>query len=132
LVSADFVAALASMQIANIRRRLAAGLGIDDTQMPEYSALTKKLRSARGRQVAFRDLTMTGRMVGAMHVEGVRQDEARAEALIGFSTAEGRSKALSNQMRAPWFGISPQDEATLIASVQKDLPAEMQKNLSKK
>ena len=129
LVTPDFAARMGGMQIVNIRQRLSQGLNVNDSEMPAYSKATAKARRKKGRQTAYRDLTMSGRMVGDMHVADVRTSGSLVEAVIGFASGRGRTLALSHQARDPWFGISPRDRAALTNSIRESLPAEIQKNL---
>lgn len=104
---------LAQAQIANIRLRVAQGLDVKDQKMPGYTKEYEKRKASKGRKTGVRDLTMTGRMLGDMHVEATTEDNGKFGARIGFATATQKKKALGNQIRHPWFGISPQDEQWL-------------------
>lgn len=112
---------MGTLQLANIGRRLSKGLGLQDSKMPGYSKATKAYRQKRGRQTGHRDLLMTGRMRGDMHISEVTQQGTIAWATISFATSHSRMIAARHQHVSPWFGISRQDKASLVSALQKRL-----------
>lgn len=117
----EVLAEMAQAQLVNIRLRVDAGKGLDDQQMPGYAKSTREDRQKRGRQVARRDLQDSGSMLNAMIVESIVATDTGLEATLGFATREDAAKAAYNQERAPWFGVSPDDEQLLMALADQRL-----------
>ena len=112
---------LAQAQLINIRLRADQGVGLDDKRMPGYADSTKQSRQRRGRQISIRNLQDTGSMLRSMQVESAVETDGGYEATINFATREDAEKAAYQQERAPWFGVSPNDEALLSDLAQRRL-----------
>jgi hypothetical protein len=104
----DVALQLASEQRANILMRVRKGMGIHG-QMPGYSAMTATMRRRRGRQTSVRDLQMTGMMLRDLHA--VRAGRGRAA--LRFRSSTQRLKAIANQRRSAWFGMTDADRQAL-------------------
>jgi len=112
---------VANNQIARMRLRVQGGKGTDDQQMPRYSKAYARARRKRGRQDEHRDLSMTGRMVGAIHLDEVKVEHDGLVATITIAGARNREVASYNQKRSPWFGFSPSEEVKIIDAVRKEV-----------
>ena len=108
-------------QIVNIRQRVAKGVGMHDQKMPVYSDAYKRSKQASGRNVDVRDLTYTGRMLGAMVSEIAESNPKQTRVVIKFTDKPSQSKARYNQRRSAWFGISPRDRIALRAIQRRAL-----------
>lgn len=91
------IAEMAQLQIVLTRERTARGIGVHDQAMPQ---------KADG---STRTLLDTGSMLRAMHTQYIKPTNRGWEAINGFSTREDAMKAAYNQLRDPWYGISPED-----------------------
>jgi hypothetical protein len=77
-------------------------------KMPKYSKSYERLRERTRRNVEFRVLTFTGRMMQSMSVK----NKKNASVIYFLGVAEAK-KAVYNQKLAPWFGVSRSDEVSL-------------------
>lgn len=109
--------------LALINQRVQRGIGVNDIPMKPYSPAYKKKREESGRAVAVRNLTWTGEMLKSMYVKQVVANLQEVKVDIGFTNQDAAAKAAYNQQRTPWFGISPQDEATLRRIAEERLRA---------
>lgn len=100
-------------QIANIQLRLTKGLGVDDAPMAPYSKEYAKKRERIGMESQLRTLNFTGSMQRSLTLKDVRKEGDDIAVKVGFTNPKDEEKAAFNQQRTPWFGVSPQDEATL-------------------
>lgn len=120
---------LGDFAISTIRRRVARGIGSDDSAMPPLSAKHSavkahgkfvrarvpysQFKSNRGLQ-PIRDLVGTGKdgghMLDNMSVRLATEDLVR----IAFTQNKARQKALSNEKKAPWFSFSDNDEKKIV------------------
>lgn len=119
LAQARMIAELGQTQILQLRKRVAQGVGIRDTQMPAYTAQYARRKAASGRQVGVRDLLWSGRMLGSL----VAQVEGSRRVRISFTDAASVVKAKAHQRRAPWFGVSAADRRRLIEQARMILSA---------
>lgn len=119
----ELVVEMAQFQILSIRKRLNRGVGVLDQKMPAYGAMTQAARRRRGRQTRVRDLQHTGSMVRSMHVARIQRQSGMWVAVIGFTGQVEAIKAIRNQERSPWFGISPKDSERLQTFAAKRLRA---------
>lgn len=113
LLAHEALAEMATTQIALIQLRAEKGIGLDDAPMPAYSAAYARIKSKAGRSVSERNLTWSGSMLRAIVVDQVGRDERGFFAEIKFATQQQAQLAAYNQERAPWFGVSPNDQKTL-------------------
>ena len=116
-IEEDIAMQLASEQIANIQLRVAKGIGLNDSQMPDYSPSYKRYRKKKGRDSSVRKLEFTGRMLNALFAEKLGEKAAK----IYFLDAQNRMKAYYNQRRIEWFGISEKDRGYLMRSLEKKI-----------
>ena len=123
-----------STGVAAIKTRTRSGIGIDDKKMKTksrrpneegtYSKSYSELRERR--RVDIRDLTWSGAMLKGVVLDRLEVTPNGAQAVITV-TNDQKLKAAENQEMSPWFGISPSDEAAILAVVE----AELQKIISK-
>ena len=107
----------AQYALAIIRLRIAKGIGAEDRQMKPYTPEYAEKKQQLGRRAEIRDLTLTGRMLGGLHVA----KKGPKLAAIEFADARSKVLALSNQRVDPWFGLSPQDQEKVRAYVEQRL-----------
>jgi len=107
---------LALAQLANIQRRVSQGLGLDGKMKP-YSKSYSKIKKEAGRRVNVRNLEFTGRMLSDMGISEIDDGVY----VIHFLTAQQRLKALSNQMREAWFGITDEERNMLMKLAKKEV-----------
>lgn len=110
--------AVAADALVSVRMRVAKGVGLDDKPMKAYSPGYAKRKKDKGRQVKKRDLTMTGTMLGSLHVADVEQDGDRFSVAVTFGDARSKQLALYNQQTSPWFGFSKNDLEQIEASTK--------------
>lgn len=111
--------AVASDALVSVRMRVAKGVGLDDKPMKAYSPEYAKRKKNKGRQVKKRDLTMTGTMLGSLHVADVVADgEDNFSVAITLGDARSKQLALYNQQTSPWFGFSKNDMDQIEASMK--------------
>ena len=118
--------------LVTMRMRVKKGLNVQDQQMPKYAPMTKAMRKRKGRQTAVRDLTFTGRMLGALHVEVRELGMGRWQILIRL--ADGRARLLGgkNQAVSPWFGFSRDDQRKIRVALEGLLQEAMQSKIDGK
>lgn len=114
----DAARELGEAQVANMQIRLTRGLGVDDAPMAPYSKAYAQKRERIGMESRFRTLNFTGSMQRSIHIQHVQQQGSEIVVKVGFTNPKDQEKATYNQQRTPWFGVSPQDEATLRRVVQ--------------
>jgi len=68
-----------------------------------------------------RDLELSGRMLGALSVVRARASSVE----IGFTRAAENDKAAWNQAREEWFGLAPQDQATVLEAAEAIFAAKL-------
>lgn len=112
-ISPDLAQSLGNAQVANNQLRLDNGMGLDDKKMKPYSPEYAEKRRERGERTDVRNLVQSGRMRGAMAMQGVEKTATGAIATIGFSDARARLLAFYNQQRTPFFGVSDEDATKL-------------------
>ena len=112
-VSPILAEVLGNAQVANNQLRLDNGVGLEDKKMKAYSPEYAEQRQARGERIDVRNLVQTGRMRGAMALQGVEKTATGAIATVGFSDARARMLAFYNQQRTPFFGVSGEDATKL-------------------
>ncbi len=100
--------------IAQIRLRASRGVGIDDAQMKAYSPGYARQKQGRGRDVSVRNLSDTGSMLRAIHLESVQVDGPVLTISIGFADAFSKEKARWNHAIDRWWGASPNDRKVVI------------------
>ena len=111
--------AVAADALVSVRMRVAKGVGLDDKPMKAYSPGYAKRKKAKGRQTKKRDLTMTGTMLGSLHVADVVADgEDNFSVAITLGDARSKQLALYNQQTSPWFGFSNKDLDQIEASTK--------------
>ena len=111
--------AVAADALVSVRMRVAKGVGLDDKPMKAYSPGYAKRKKAKGRQTKKRDLTMTGTMLGSLHVADVVADgEDNFSVAITLGDARSKQLALYNQQTTPWFGFSKNDLDQIEASTK--------------
>jgi hypothetical protein len=108
-IAAETVAELANAQIANIRLRVQQGIGLNDAPMKPYSESYARKKGVKKNP---RTLLNTGAMLRGLLLERVFKRGDTWVALISI-TENQKTKALANQQRTPWFGISPNDRKKL-------------------
>jgi len=64
-----------------------------------------------------RDLELSGRMLGSIGVTAVTDNSVT----LGFLRETEHEKALGNEERTPWWGLSPRDEASVIRQAERIL-----------
>jgi hypothetical protein len=96
--------------VSRVQRR---GDGIS-SKMPKYSKSYGRLRKRTKRNVEFRDLTFTGRMMQSISVKTKNNTST-----IYFLGAAEAKKAVYNQKLTPWFGLSQSDDTLLNANVSR-------------
>lgn len=107
---------IANYGISLIRARVAQGIGSDDTPMPplqvkvsrsgkRYGYAVIKQRRGLGTMRNLYGLGTDGHMLDGIRV--TYADDQRAN--IDITTRAGRTKALANERRAPWYSWSPSD-----------------------
>ena len=100
-----------------MKDRVYRGKGSDDTRMP---ALKKSYlgRKRRGGGNPWRDLWGPG--IGGHMLDALRCTYADDRiARVDISTRLGRVKGRANEQRAPWFGLSPDDQLKLAEQFKK-------------
>jgi hypothetical protein len=120
---------LGNFAISTIRRRVARGIGSDDSAMAPLSAKHSavkvhgkfvrqrvpysRFKSNHGLQ-PIRDLVGTGEdgghMLDNISVRLATEDMVR----ISISARKARKKAQANERRAPWFSFSDNDEKSIV------------------
>lgn len=113
--------AAAANGVVLMKMRIQEGKGLDGQAMKPYSKEYAKRRQAKGRQTAKRDLSMTGQMVGGIHSTDATVEGTTIKASVAIAGARNRELALYHQKREPFFGYSPADEATIVASLEKKI-----------
>jgi len=101
----EAVMGLATLQVANIKKRVSRGEDRDDRRMPPYTRAYEKWKSKRGRDTTRRNLVFRGHMFQSM----VALPDGRARAVIRFVDPLQRLKAQRNQTIAPFMGTSSKD-----------------------
>jgi len=115
-VNRQQMARIANYGIGLIRARVAQGIGSDDSPMPplqvkvsrsgkRYGYAVIKQRRGLGTTRNLYGLGADGHMLDGIRV--TYSDDQRAS--IDITTRAGRTKALANEQRAPWYGWSPSD-----------------------
>ena len=113
LLQAD-MSAIGQAAVSAVRDRVKRyGLGSDDAFMPRYTPAYAKRRGQHGRQSEYRDLTMSGDMLKAIHVFGV----TRHVVSIGITDPRNQVKAAAQQQRHPFLGIAASDWPMLSARI---------------
>jgi len=102
---------LAQVGLRSIRRRVARGIGAEDTPMP---ALTEGYKR-RKRHSKVRDLWLTGKMLLNLSVRWASDRQAQT----ALTSRKGRVKALANQRRARWLSYSPNDQKVVKAEARR-------------
>ena len=111
----DYMERLGHKIRASIKERVQMqGVGLRK-KMKKYSPEYKKWKKKKGRQVSFRDLTMSGRMLNSLSLTKIG-DEVK----IFFKGKEEQEKASGNQKRAAFFGIG-KTEKKIVKSAMKEL-----------
>jgi len=116
-VVAKILPAVISNGLASMQIRISEGKGLDGGSMKPYSEGYKKQREKRGRQSSRRDLSMTGKMLGGIHLAGVKPHANGVRAEIGIAGARNREIALYHQRKTPWFGFTDSE----LREMQMDL-----------
>lgn len=93
---------------ASVKRIFVNGINVNGTKIGKYSRFTKVVRSRKGLQTAFVDLTYTGAMKNNYRV---RKSKSLGY-VIGFSEQYGVKLAAKNEERfkCKIFGITKDDE----------------------
>lgn len=90
------------------------GMGVNKA-LSKYSIMTKSIRKAAGRQVAYKDLTFTGRMFNSMSVSG-----GSTRAIVFFGSKDEERKALAQEERGDnFFGIGKEEDIVIDQQLQE-------------
>jgi hypothetical protein len=90
------------------------GEGPEGNSLLKYSASYARIRSASKRQIAFRDLTYSGKMWQSLTTK-----PGNYQAKMFFGNAESVNKASGNNKRTPFFELS-EDDNNFIKKYIKD------------
>ena len=97
-----------------IERVQKRGMGIDKA-LSKYSIASIAKRKAGGRQVGFKDLTYTGRMMNSITVMGDRN-----KAVVAFGSKSEENKALGHEARGDrFFGIGNTEAVVINKEIEK-------------
>lgn len=121
-VTREQMARIANYGISLIRARVAQGIGSDDLPMPplqvkvsrsgkRYGYAVIKQRRGLGTTRNLYGLGTDGHMLDGIRVTYSADDRAT----IDITTRAGRTKALANEQKSPWYGWSPSDMEKLEA-----------------
>ena len=116
---------VASDAIVDLRRRVAEGRDIKDDMMPTYTKGYQKARSKKGRPTQKRDLSMTGKMLGSIHLAQIKEEGGKYTAVITLSDARSKRLALYHQKTHRWFGWSPSNKREIKQSIKDNMAAAM-------
>ena len=104
---------------------MAEGKGLKDETMPKYTTSYKKRRAKKGRPTNKRDLSMTGKMVGSIHLAQIKEEGGKYTAVITLSDARSKRLALYHQKTHRWFGWSPSNKREIKQSIKDNMAAAM-------
>ena len=109
--------------IAAMRIRIQSGEGLNGKTMRPYSKGYKKQREKLSRQSARRDLSVTGKMLGGIHLQSIKPSANGVTADIGIVGARNRELALYHQKKTPWFGFTDEELAEMTAELKSKIEA---------
>lgn len=104
-------ARLGQVGLRSLRKRVALGVGANDTPMPPLTAGYKKWK--RGAKI--RNLWLSGKMMLNLSVRWASDRQV----LIALTTAKERTKAWSNQQISEWLAWSPDDQRVIMKEAEK-------------
>ena len=118
---------LGNIGVSEILKRVARGLGSDDSRMPELQGAYRGRKTREGAR-PFRDLRFTGEMMSNLSVRWASENQA----MTAFSSAHARTAANRNQVilakkcYGPGFlAYSPKDQKTIIKEAEMLFKAEV-------
>lgn len=95
--------------VQSIQERVGKGLGTRDRPMRPLSASYRTKKTGMG-QPGIRNLMFSGSMLGALTLVEVTNKKA----VIGFTKRSEQAKAVANELRSPWYGLSKSDEQNVL------------------
>jgi len=111
---------LGNVGVSEILKRVARGLGSDDSRMPELQG-AYRARKAREGARGFRDLRLTGEMMSNLSVRWASENQA----MTAFSTKHARDAMMGNQKilarkgyPSGFLAYSPNDQKTIIKEAE--------------
>lgn len=113
VVTAEQLAWLANYYIELQQEQLDAGIGSDGTPMPPLAVAGKRVFVARKDGVAQFKTQGGLRTLWGLGINGHMRNDIRINFLtdqmakVSITRKPSRDKALSNERRAPWWGLSP-------------------------
>ena len=110
--------------IAAMQMRIQSGEGLNGKMMRPYTKAYKKQREKLSRQTARRDLSVTGKMLGGIHLQAIKASATGVTADIGIVGARNRELALYHQKKTPWFGFTDEEIAEMTADLKSKLEAQ--------
>lgn len=113
--SGEFLEDTAKLLNSSIQIRVQKdGKGIRGKKMKPYSGKYGTFKQNSGRQVAFRDLTFSGKMW-----QSLTTSKSKNQAKMFFGNAESVDKASGNHARTPFFGLAPKEKQLLRNEIKK-------------
>ena len=108
-------------QIATMKRRIQAGLDVNNTAFTEYSEQYEKAKRAAGRNTATVDMTYSGRMLAAITWSAQRSGW-KYIGRIFLNSAAQLAKAKGNTERGrEWFGFTARQWQVFMERLQARL-----------
>lgn len=106
--TANFVQKVAILLNSAIQRRVqSSGRGVYSA-LKEYEEKYANFRKSRGRQVAYKDLTFSGKMFASLTTEKVGR-----KVRMFFGSAAEAKKAYKNQKRQKFFGLTESEKTIM-------------------
>lgn len=107
--TAQFLDDTAKLLNSSIQERVQKkGEGTDGSKMKAYPTNYANARKKKGRQILFRDLTMSGKMF-----QSLTTSKGRNKAKMFFGNTESVNKASGNDARTPFFGLGAKEKEIL-------------------
>lgn len=110
--SSDQMLTLGNILAGSMRDRISRGLNVYDLPAKALNAAYAKGKAAKGRNPV-RDWTMSGNTLRALQCIAANENRA----LISFNNPIAGRIAHWNNIKERAFGVSPRDEATIVAAV---------------
>lgn len=98
---------------SSIKQRSKKGIGLSG-KMSAYTPKYKAWKAKKGRQTSVRDLTFSGKMWASLTERDLGQGSVR----LFFGGAEEQKKAMGNNEKTPFFGMTATEDAIFTKFVQ--------------
>ena len=106
----------ASGHILDMLKRVDSGVGLNGRFKP-YHPKYAEYRAKKGRGTNSVNLQFTGKMLAGVKL----MTKSPSKAVIGFTQEVERKKAISNQRKRPWFGVTDSEQAQITSRFKREI-----------